>query len=100
VAAALAARDPHITDVALVGGSGPTQLYDFVAAAYASSADQAKVLTALEDLDARRAAIAAAPQDSTRFEWGHSYKRWSSFFASSMTRGNSPIGSRTGSAAV
>ncbi len=40
-------------------------------------------LVALEDLDAKRAAIAAAPQDSTRFEWGHPYKRWSSFFASS-----------------
>lgn len=83
VASALAARNPRITHVALVGGSGPTQLYDFVVDAYASSPDQNRVLAALGDLDARRAAIAAAPQDSTRFEWGHSYKRWSSFFASS-----------------
>lgn len=83
VAAALAARDQRITDVALVGGSGPTQFYDFVVNAYASSPEHTKVLAALEKLDSKRAAIAAAPLDSTRFEWGHSYKRWSSFFSSS-----------------
>lgn len=83
VAAVLAAREPRITDVALVGGSGPTQLYDFIAGAYASSPDQINVLAALGDLELKRTAIASAPQDSTRFAWGHSYKRWSSFFASS-----------------
>lgn len=83
VAAALAAREPRITNLALVGGSGPTQLYDFIAGAYASSTDQTKVLAALEDLELKRAAIASAPQDSTQFAWGHPYKRWSSFFASS-----------------
>ena len=82
-AAALAARNPAVTDVALVGGSGPSQLYDFVAAAYAGSGTDAGRLKAIEGLQAQLAEIRADPDDWRKFAWGHSYKRWSSFFRAS-----------------
>lgn len=85
VAAAFAVRNTEITNVAIVGGSGPTQFYDFVASIYASTPDPAKVLEGLSELEGMRAAIAAAPQDPAKFAWGHTYKRWASFFASSST---------------
>lgn len=94
VAAALAARNHEITDVAIVSGSGPTQFFDFVAGAYASTQDQTKVADALSELDAERVAIIASPKDSKKFAWGHPYKRWSSFFASSSLENLAKSGAR------
>lgn len=82
-AAALAARNRAITDVALVGGSGPSQVYDFVANAYAGGSTDADRLKEIESLGTQLDAIRADPANWRKFAWGHSYKRWSSFFAAS-----------------
>jgi pimeloyl-ACP methyl ester carboxylesterase len=83
VAAALAARDSRITHVALIGATGPGQYYDFVLGAYAANDDDASRLRALIALDAQLRAIRARPDSATEFAWGHSYKRWASFFRAS-----------------
>lgn len=83
VAAALAARNAAITDVALVGASGPTQLYDMIALAYASTDEQTEKAAAVAAVEGQLREILANPESSTRFAWGHPYKRWASFMASS-----------------
>jgi pimeloyl-ACP methyl ester carboxylesterase len=85
-AAALAAADDAVTDVALVGGSGPGQLFDFVAGAYASGKNDTERLQGLQSIEARLRDIQAAPEDASKFAWGHPYKRWSSFFKASSLR--------------
>jgi dipeptidyl aminopeptidase/acylaminoacyl peptidase len=77
MASLLAGHDNSITDVALIGGSGTTQLFDFVAFAYRRCAD---VSPCLSQIQSQVAAIKADPTSSTLFAWGHPYKRWSSFF--------------------
>lgn len=78
MATLLAGSDASITDVVAIGGSGTTQLYDFIAQAYRSCFDVSRCLDAVENT-AR--AIAKDPHSATRFAWGHPYKRWTSFFA-------------------
>jgi pimeloyl-ACP methyl ester carboxylesterase len=83
MAAGLARAFPEVTDVVLVGANGPTQLYDFAANIYRSAdSDEAK-LVRLQELDATYSAIAADPESTSKFAWGHPYLRWSSFFAQS-----------------
>ena len=83
MAAGLARALPEVTDVVLVASNGPTQLYDFAVKIYRSNdADEVKLLR-LQELDAIFKAISADPKSSTKFAWGHSYLRWSSFFAQS-----------------
>lgn len=77
MASLLAGVDPHVTDVALVGGSGTSQLFDFIASAYARCFDRS---LCLEDIERTLAAINHDPNSATSFAWGHPYKRWSSFF--------------------
>jgi pimeloyl-ACP methyl ester carboxylesterase len=77
MAALLAGNDPSITDVISIGGSGTTQLFDFVAGAYRRCFN---VSPCLAEIDQQVRNIAADPTSSTRFAWGHPYKRWSSFF--------------------
>lgn len=72
----LAGHDESITDVIAIGGSGTTQLFDFVALCYRAF-DASECLA---DVDRNVQAIQADPDSSTRFAWGHPYKRWSSFF--------------------
>jgi predicted esterase len=73
----LAGRDEGITDVIAMGGSGTTQLFDFVALAYRRCFDTSVCLAEIErDVQA----INANPDSATEFAWGHPYKRWSSFF--------------------
>ena len=72
----LAGHDESITDVIAIGGSGTTQLFDFVALCYRAF-DASECLA---DVDRNVQAIQADPGSSTRFAWGHPYKRWSSFF--------------------
>jgi pimeloyl-ACP methyl ester carboxylesterase len=77
MAALLAAKDARITDVVAIGGSGTTQLYDFIAQAYRTCFN---VAACLADVDSQVRAIAADPSSSTAFAWGHPHKRWTSFF--------------------
>jgi dipeptidyl aminopeptidase/acylaminoacyl peptidase len=83
MAAGLARVLPEVTDVALSGGSGPTQLFDFAVNIYRSDADDADKLRRLQELDATVSDINANPSSTGKFAWGHTYLRWSSFFAQS-----------------
>lgn len=85
VAAVLAAGDRAITDVALVGATGPTQLFDYVVGAYKASTSDAEASARLDELDATRRQIFARPDSVTDFAWGHTFKRWSSFFRASSS---------------
>ncbi|MEW6370258.1 MAG: alpha/beta fold hydrolase [Pseudomonadota bacterium] len=83
MAAGLARALPEVTHVVLVGSSGPTQLYDFAVNIYASQdSDEVKLLR-LRELDATFEAIRADPKSTSKYAWGHTYLRWSSFFAQS-----------------
>lgn len=77
MAALLAGHDPQITDVVSIGGSGTTQLFDFIANAYRKCFD---VSACIADIEQQLQAINANPSSSTQFSWGHPYKRWASFF--------------------
>jgi pimeloyl-ACP methyl ester carboxylesterase len=77
MAALLAGRDALVTDVVSIGGSGTTQLFDFVALAYQRCFDK---LPCLHDIQSQVHAINADSSSSTKFAWGHPYKRWTSFF--------------------
>ena len=77
IASELAAINTSVTHVITTGGSGTTQLYDFVVFAYQNCFNRsACVEQAYVQLDD----ISKDPQSVTRFAWGHPYKRWSSFF--------------------
>ena len=80
---ALARDMPQISHVALLGATGPSQYYDFVANAYAQEGSDAERLRRLQELDATYSAIAADPGSGSKFAWGHPFKRWSSFFKES-----------------
>jgi len=71
VAAKVAAIDPKVTDVAVLAGGGPSQLFDFI---QMFGRDQT-----LETWSE----IRKDPTSTTKFAWGHPYRRWSSFFADS-----------------
>jgi pimeloyl-ACP methyl ester carboxylesterase len=83
VASALARDMPEVSDVALIGATGPTQLYDFVANIYRGNADDAEKERQLRQLDETMARINRTPDSTDSFEWGHTHKRWSSFFRES-----------------
>jgi pimeloyl-ACP methyl ester carboxylesterase len=78
MASLLAANDKKISDVVVIGGSGTTQLFDFLAFAYQRCFDRSECIA---EVERQARAIAAVPQSSTQFAWGHPYKRWTSFFA-------------------
>jgi pimeloyl-ACP methyl ester carboxylesterase len=77
VAALLAGADPDVTDVISIGGSGTTQLFDFLVFAYQRCFDRSRCIA---EVERQAAAIRAAPDSATDFAWGHPYRRWSSFF--------------------
>jgi pimeloyl-ACP methyl ester carboxylesterase len=77
MAAMLAADDDRITDVVSIGGSGTTQIFDLIEQAYRRCTDLSPCLA---DTDELIKAIEADPSNSSAFAWGHSYKRWASFF--------------------
>lgn len=78
MASVLAGHDRRVTDVIAIGGSGTTQLFDFIAAAYTRCFDRGRCIA---DVEKQMAAIRAAPNSPTQFAWGHPYRRWSSFFS-------------------
>lgn len=71
MAAMLAAKDPRITDVITTGGSGTSQLYDFIVGAYRNCFD---VPACLADVEHKTRAINATPDSATEFVWGHPHK--------------------------
>jgi hypothetical protein len=81
MAAGLARALPEVTHVALVGGTGTSQLYDFAANAYRAGTSDDDTLARLADIDATVDAINADPRSTDKFAWGHTYLRWSTFFA-------------------
>jgi pimeloyl-ACP methyl ester carboxylesterase len=83
MAAALAREFAEIRDVALLSGSGPTQLFDFAAGIYSSKDSDDDKLKRLQELDDAFSAIRADPASTSQFFMGHPYLRWSSFFAQS-----------------
>lgn len=86
VAAALAARNSAITEVALVGASGPTQAYDMLALASAGRNGEGEATSTFEAVDAEIRQILSDPESTSKFAWGHPYRRWSSFMAASSVR--------------
>lgn len=83
LAAGLALALPQVTDVALSGASGTTQLYDFVARIHQGRGSDVEKARELDLLDTTVADILADPASGSKFAWGHPYRRWSSFFAQS-----------------
>jgi predicted esterase len=87
VAARVAVLDRAVTHVACLSGSGPTQLFDFIALARAgkmgdpSQTPDARVHAILDGW----AAVRADPESTARFIWGHPYRRMASFLGSSTT---------------
>jgi pimeloyl-ACP methyl ester carboxylesterase len=81
MAAGLARALPEVTHVALIGGTGTSQLYDFAANAYRAGTSDDDTLARLHDIDATVDAINADPRSTDKFAWGHTYLRWSTFFA-------------------
>ncbi|WP_229411122.1 MULTISPECIES: S9 family peptidase [unclassified Massilia] len=83
MAAGLAREMPEVTDVALVGATGTTQLFDFAAGIQRSTDSDDKKIERLKELDDTFSAVAADPKSTSKFLWGHTHLRWSSFFAQS-----------------
>jgi pimeloyl-ACP methyl ester carboxylesterase len=81
MAAGLARTVPEVTHVALIGGTGTSQLFDFAANVQRGAASDEDKLAALRELDTTVDAIRADPRSATKFAWGHTYLRWSTFFA-------------------
>ncbi|KGF82761.1 hypothetical protein IA69_05700 [Massilia sp. JS1662] len=81
MAAGLARALPEVTHVAMIGGTGTSQLFDFAANAYRAGTSDDDTLARLRDIDATVDAINADPRSSVKFAWGHTYLRWSTFFA-------------------
>jgi pimeloyl-ACP methyl ester carboxylesterase len=77
MASLLAGSDDRVTDAIVIGGSGTTQLFDFLVFSYQRCFDRSRCIA---EVERQARAIAAAPQSSTEFAWGHPYKRWTSFF--------------------
>lgn len=85
VAAKIAAQFDAVTHLALFGSSGPTQLFDLLenerdgeCACAAPDADRCALIRH------QLHAIHSKPDSPTRFAWGHPYRRWSSFLATSV----------------
>ena len=85
VAARLAAERPEITHVAIISGNGPTQLFDLAEQARGDDVDEPFAVreARVEDVYREFAKIQANPDSATTFAWGHPYRRWSSFLATS-----------------
>lgn len=85
MAASLSRDVADVRNVALLGGGGPTQLFDFAAGIHGGTDSDEDKLKRLQDLDAAFSAIQADPGSTSKFFMGHPYLRWSSFMAHSET---------------
>ena len=77
IASKVAVTNNLITHVIISGGSGTSQMFDFVAFAYQNCFDRSKCI---DDSYLTLEKILQDPDSSIKFAWGHPYKRWSSFF--------------------
>lgn len=80
VAARVAAARFYVTHLALVGSTGPTQLFDLLGEAPGNATTLAERLRLTGEL---YDAIRADPDSTERFAWGHPFRRWSSFLSTS-----------------
>jgi pimeloyl-ACP methyl ester carboxylesterase len=86
VAARVAAENPRVTHVGVLAGGGPSQLFEMAESARRPrSPDEPKEVgeKRVEAVYATWREILADPENATKTEWGHSYRRWSSFLAES-----------------
>jgi predicted esterase len=77
IASKVAVENSLVTHVITSGGSGTSQMFDFVAFAYQNCFNR---LVCVEQVYQELENINQDPQSHTKFAWGHPYKRWSSFF--------------------
>ena len=75
VASALASKHDTIRDLALIGASGDNQLFDFISLAHTNGRQNS-----IQEIANKAKEILEDPNNSEKFAWGHTYKRWSSFF--------------------
>jgi pimeloyl-ACP methyl ester carboxylesterase len=71
VVARLAAIDPQVTDVAVLAGGGPSQIFDSL------------YLFGREATEKGVAEIRTDPMSPNKLIWGQPYRRWTTFFGSS-----------------
>lgn len=83
IAAKVAADNPGVTHVASLSAGGPTQLFDLIE--LARTAPGAKGDPSAQFYQ-EWAKIVADPDSTTKFFYGHPYRRWSSFMRSSVLR--------------
>ena len=82
VMAALLAKEHHfISHLVLFGVTGTSQAFDFIANAYLNEQTDAERKAAIDEVTDGILQIRQDPNSSTKFIWGHPYKRWTSFFA-------------------
>ena len=86
MAAAVAARNDFVTDVACLAGGGPTQLFDFVAEARIGRllSEGPTPVAQMQALRRRWSDIRQHAADPNRMWLGHPYTYWSSFMAGAM----------------
>ena len=82
VAAKLATLDKHITHLGIGGGGGYSDFYDFILSNLKDAAENKQpadsAISSNRRIIANLAMIMHKP-DTTAFEYGYTYKRWSSF---------------------
>lgn len=87
VAARVAAENKCVSHVAVLSSSGPTQLFD-LAAQVPVKAKNTKAGASTEawarSVYRTFERIRSDPQSISKFAWGHPYRRWSSFLATSV----------------
>lgn len=85
VAARVAATNPEVSHVALLSSTGPTQLFDVLATSESGSPRTKRVSYGDRLNEVRKIfeAIQSDPESTSKFAWGHPYRRWSSFLSSS-----------------
>lgn len=86
MAAHVAAADPElVSHIALLAGAGVTQLFDMMhlAADQAPQSTEEERNAQVESIIATWRDIAADPDSTSKMAWGHPYRRWSSFMATS-----------------
>ncbi len=87
VAARVAAENPQVTHVASLAGGGPTQLFDLAEIARLQaqpSGEGAAKSDPAEFVYGSWQQIQTEPDSTTKFFWGHPYRRWSSFMKTSV----------------
>lgn len=80
IAAMLARDNPFVSEIALIGASGTTQIFDFFANSYQAIGTDSARIEEIEQFQTTLSAITSDPDSSVKFAWGHPYKRWTSFF--------------------